>query len=102
MVVKFYHALVQILAFGASIGDATAQECKDKSGKFQIKLKNGSTKMRGCWAAKRNPFEQCKKPEMKENCKKSCGQCPGDVKCNIRVDLQYPQKSGFVGYQNNE
>lgn len=74
----------------------TAHACQDVAGQFQVRQENGNLKMKKCKQIKKNPWGQCAKPEVRENCPVTCNTCPGDITCRIKADLQFPQGSSEV------
>lgn len=85
----------------ATISIAYAQTCQDSTERFQITLDDGTQRLKGCYTASKNPWEQCEKIEMMFNCPKTCGNCPGDIKCKVKADLQFPQDDSFKGFHSD-
>jgi hypothetical protein len=87
-------SLVTLVAFAAS---SIAFACKDVTGKFQVFREDTNTfKMKKCKQIKKNPWGQCAKPEVRENCPVTCNACPSDVACRIKADLQFPQAASEI------
>ena len=76
-----------------------AASCQDTEGKFN--LYNGEE--RGCFYARKNPWKNCQKDVVRDNCPVTCNACPGDVQCNIRAELKFvnPKDPDFVGYHSD-
>jgi hypothetical protein len=77
----------------------TSFACEDSAFDFPVDLGDGNIIRKTCKQAKKNPWNQCAKPEVSEHCPKTCAVCEGDVRCRIKADLQFPQlEGGFVGF----
>lgn len=77
--------------------------CEDVAGRFQVfREDTGTFKMKKCKQVKKNPWGQCAKPEVRENCPVTCNVCPGDVVCRIKANLQFPQSpSEIISYHKD-
>ena len=65
--------------------------CEDFEDNFEVKRpKEGDTVVKSCWHARKNPRDQCAKPEMKANCPVTCNTCPNNVTCRLKADLKFP------------
>ena len=81
------------------ISITTSYACEDSASEFEVVVGDGSTKTKTCMQARKNPWGQCHKPEVRKHCPKLCAVCEGDVRCRIKADLEFPQKEGeIVGF----
>jgi hypothetical protein len=65
---------------------------EDSRESFEVNLPEiGGTVMKSCWHARKNPWGQCAKPEMKANCPVTCNTSHDNIKCRLKADLQFPK-----------
>ena len=75
--------LVCVILLGAILSGVKAQSelaCEDSTKTFL--LDNGMK--RTCLRAKKDPWMQCKKREMRENCPETCLMCPVSAYCRVK------------------